>query len=47
MAKPSTSGKTTIKHVVKLTNQGGRRSKTSSMNKSTKRSFKKNQGQGR
>jgi hypothetical protein len=47
MAKASTSGKDTIKHVVKLTNQGGRRLKTSSMNKSNRRSFKKNQGQGR
>ena len=48
MAKPSSSGnKTVIKQVVKLTSQGGRRAKTSSMNKSTRRSFKKNQGQGR
>lgn len=47
MAKPSTAGKATIKHVVKLTSQGGRRAKTSAMNKSERRSFKKNRGQGR
>lgn len=47
MAKPSTTSKTLIKHVVKLTSQGGRRAKTSAMNKSEKRSYKKNRGQGR
>lgn len=48
MAKPSGStNKKTIKHVVKLTSQGGRRAKTSSMNKSKRRSFKASQGQGR
>lgn len=47
MAKPSTANRATIKHVVKLTSQGGRRPKTSAMNKSEKRSYKKNRGQGR
>ena len=48
MAKPSgTTNKKTIKHVVKMTSQGGRRAKTSSMNKSSKRSYKTYQGQGR
>lgn len=48
MAKPSTStSRKSIKHVTKLTSQGGRRLKTSAMNKSEKRSHKKYQGQGR
>jgi hypothetical protein len=47
MAKPSTANKTTIKHVVKLTCQGGRRAKTASMNKVQKQSYKKYRGQGR
>jgi hypothetical protein len=47
MAKASTSGKNVIQKVVKLTSQGGRKPKTSAMNKSARRSFKKNQGQGR
>jgi len=46
MAKASTAGKNAIQKVVKLTSQGGRNPKTSAMNKSTKRSFKKNRGQG-
>ena len=48
MAKPSSgSNKKIIKSVVKLTSQGGRRAKTSAMNKSERRSYKKNRGQGR
>lgn len=48
MAKPSTSsGKANIKHVVKLTSQGGRRPKTSSMNKVKKSGHKAYRGQGR
>ena len=48
MAKPSTStNKKNIKHVVKLTSQGGRREKTSTMNKTQKRTHKAYQGQGR
>jgi hypothetical protein len=48
MAKPSTStNRKTIKHVVKLTSQGGRRAKTSAFNKSEKRSHKAYRGQGR
>lgn len=31
----------------KRTNQGGRKAKTSSMNKHARRGFKKNRGQGR
>jgi hypothetical protein len=48
MAKISNSSSNkSIKHVVKLTSQGGRRLKTSAMNKSERRSHKKYQGQGR
>lgn len=48
MAKPSTStNKKTIKHVVKFTSQGGRRAKTSAMNKSQRQSYKAYRGQGR
>ena len=47
MAKPSTVGKQNIKHVVKLTSQGGRRPKTSAMTKVKKQSFKAYRGQGR
>ncbi len=48
MAKPSTAGnKKVIKSVVKLTSQGGRRAKTSALNKSEKRSHKAYRGQGR
>jgi len=47
MAKPSTSNKKTIKHVHKLTSQGGRRAKTSALNKSEKRSYKAYRKQGR
>jgi hypothetical protein len=47
MAKQSTSGKNAIQKIVKLTSQGGRKPKTSAMNKSTKRSHKSYQGQGR
>ena len=46
MAKASATGKNAIQKVVKLTSQGGRNPKTSSMNKSNKRSYKKNRGQG-
>jgi hypothetical protein len=44
MAK-TTSGKSHTK-VVKRTSQGGRKPKTSAMNKTTKTSFKKYRGQG-
>ncbi len=37
----------THKSVHKRTSQGGGRPKTSSMNKTEKRSYKKNRGQGR
>lgn len=48
MARPSSStNKKVIDHVVKLTSQGGGRCKTSSMNKSQKRSHKAYRGQGR
>ena len=48
MAKPSTSSnRKTIKHVVKLISQGGRKAKTSALNKSEKRSHKAYRGQGR
>ena len=47
MAKASSTGKNAIQKVVKLTSQGGRNPKTSSMNKSNRRSYKKNRGQGR
>lgn len=48
MAKPSTNtNKKSIAHVVKLTSQGGRRAKTSTMNKSQRRSHKAYRGQGR
>lgn len=48
MAKPSTStNRKMIKHVVKLTGQGGRRAKTSALNKSEKRAYKAYRGQGR
>ena len=46
MAKPSTSGKNVIQKIVKLTSQGGRNPKTSAMNKSNRRSYKKSRGQG-
>lgn len=45
MAKGTTSSK--IKHVVKLTSQGGRRPKTSAMNKTKKSNFKAYRGQGK
>lgn len=40
---------TAVKHtsVHKRTNQGGNKPKTSSMNKHSRRGFKKNRGQGR
>jgi hypothetical protein len=38
---------TKIKHVVKMTSQGGRRPKTSAMNKTRKSNFKAYRGQGR
>ena len=47
MAKASSTGKNAIQKVVKLTSQGGRNPKTSAMNKSEKRSYKKSRGQGR
>lgn len=48
MAKSSSgSNKSGVKAVVKLTSQGGRRPKTSAMNKSEKSSYKKSRGQGR
>ena len=46
MAKATTTIKT-IEPTFKRTSQGGQRPKTSSMNKSMKRSFKKYRGQGR
>ena len=46
-AKGTSSGKPVIDHVVKRTHIGGLRPKTSSMNKSYRRGFKQNRGQGR
>jgi hypothetical protein len=46
-AKGSATGKPAIDHVVKRTHIGGLRPKTSSMNKSYRRSYKANRGQGR
>jgi len=45
-AAASTSGKSHVS-TPKRTCQGGRRPKTSSMNKSLRRSYKRNRGQGR
>jgi len=45
MAKGTSNSK--IKHVVKLTSQGGRRPKTSTMNKSKRSNFKAYRGQGK
>jgi hypothetical protein len=45
MAKSTSSSK--IKHIVKLTSQGGRRPKTSAMNKSKRSNFKAYRGQGK
>ena len=48
MAKPSTTGSNkAIKHISKLTKQGGRRIKTSALGKSEKRGHKAYRGQGR
>lgn len=48
MAKAATnSSRSNIKHVVKLTSQGGRRPKTSAMNKVKKAGHKAYRGQGR
>ena len=50
MAKKATASTTTKRlhvSVEKRTCQGGRRPKTSSMNKSLRRSFKSNRGQGK
>lgn len=48
MAKPSSAtNQKSIKHVHKLTSQGGRKPKTSAFNKSEKRSHKVYRGQGR
>jgi len=46
-AKGSATGKPAIDHVVKRTHVGGLRPKTSTMNKSYRRGFKPNRGQGR
>jgi hypothetical protein len=46
MAKANTSGKS-HNSVSKRTSQGGRKPKTSAMNKTEKRIFKKYRGQGR
>jgi hypothetical protein len=46
-AKGSSTNKAAIDHVVKRTHIGGLRPKTSSMNKSYKRSFKADRGQGK
>jgi hypothetical protein len=43
----STSGKQEHNRVIKRTAQGGRKPKTSTMNKTKKRSYKKNRGQGK
>ena len=40
-------GKEVIKGVVKRTSQGGTRPKTSNMNKTQKRTFKRYRGQGK
>jgi len=45
-AAASTSGKSHVS-TPKRTCQGGRRPKTSSMNKSLRRGYKRNRGQGR
>ena len=45
MAKGTSNSK--IKHVVKLTSQGGLKPKTSAMNKTRKSNFKAYRGQGR
>lgn len=41
------ASKSKINRVVKRTCQGGRRPKTSAMNKSRRRCFKRNRGQGK
>lgn len=46
-AKGTSSNKPVIDHVVKRTHIGGLRPKTSSMNKSYRRSYKAYRGQGR
>jgi len=46
-AKGSSTNQKAISHVVKRTHIGGLRPKTSSMNKSYRRSYKANRGQGR
>lgn len=46
-AKSGSSNKPVIDHVVKRTSIGGLRPKTSSMNKSKRRSYKAYAGQGR
>lgn len=45
MAKGATSSK--IKTIVKRTNQGGNRPKTSSMSKTQKQTYKQYRGQGK
>jgi hypothetical protein len=47
MAAPKQTNKAKVTAVFKRTNQGGGRPKTSSMNKSEKRSYKAYRGQGR
>ena len=47
MAKAKTSGALAHTSVHKRTQLGGNRVKTSSMNKSRRRNFKKSRGQGR
>ena len=47
MAKAKTSGAPVHTSVHKRTQLGGNRVKTSSMNKSRRRNFKKSRGQGR
>jgi len=47
MAKVTTSNNKTHKTISKKTSQGGGRPKTSTMNKTQKRTFKSYRGQGR
>lgn len=47
MAAPKQTNKSKVTAVFKRTSQGGRRPKTSAMNKSEKRSHKAYRGQGR
>ena len=47
MARAAIGGRNTVEKTHKRTSQGGTKAKTSSMNKSKKRTFKKYRGQGR